>query len=589
MSWEAWLTLLVVAIAIGLMVREVVAPVMAMLGAAIVLLLAGVIDTPDAFSGFSNPAPLTIAALYVLAGAASKAGLMQPLVSTALGSGRSVRRGLARLLPTVATASSVLNNTPIVAVLVPEVEAWATRHGRAVSRYLMPMSFASILGGIVTLIGTSTNLVVSGLLAEETGNELGFFEITKIGLPVAIVGIGLLILLSPRLLRERRSARDNLTESAREFVVDMEVQRGGPLDGMTVDRAGLRQLAGVFLVQVMRDGESTAAVGPEFRLHGGDELRFVGKADDVVDLHSIPGLESLERDQFHGFDLARSSFFEAVVGASSPLVGRTLKESRFRSNYQAAVVAVHRAGHRIDAKLGEVPLRVGDTLVLLSDRGFRDRWRDRRDFLLVSPMAGAPATGHHLRVPVALIVLGVIALAATGAIPIIKAALLGVLVVIGFGILTPGEARRAIDLDVVLLIAAGFGVAKALTQSGLADQVASGLVSWFGSVGDIGVLLAIVIATILLTEAVSNTAAAVLVFPIAAEAVRATELELTAVAVAIAVAASASFLTPIGYQTNVMVYGPGGYRYTDYTRLGWPLTAVMVAGILIGVSLWWGL
>ncbi len=521
-SWEAWLTLLVIVVAIVLMVRELVAPVVAMLGAVIVLLLVGVIDTAEAFTGFSNPAPLTIAALYVLAGAASKAGLMQPLVSSALGTGESVRRGLARLLPSVAGASSVLNNTPIVAVLVPEVESWATRHGRAVSRYLMPISFASILGGIVTLIGTSTNLVISGLLAQVTGEELGFFEITKVGLPIAIVGIVLLIILSPRLLKERRSARDNLTESAREFVVDMEVQVGGPLDGVTVDKAGLRQLAGVFLVQVMREGESTAAVGPEFRLHGGDELRFAGKADDVVDLHSIPGLESLERDQFHGFDLARSSFFEAVVGASSPLVGRTLKESRFRSNYQAAVVAVHRAGHRIDAKLGEVPLRVGDTLVLLSDRGFRDRWRDRREFLLVSPMAGTPAAGHHLRLPVALIVLAVIALAATGALPIIKAALAGVLVVLGLRILTPGEARRAIDLDVVLLIAAGFGVAEALTKSGLALQIASGLVSWFGTLGDVGVLMAIVIATILLTESVSNTAAAVLVFPIATQAARST-------------------------------------------------------------------
>ncbi len=589
MSWEAWLTLLVVVIIIGLMVREIVAPVIAMLGAAIVLLLAGVVDTPEAFSGFSDPAPLTIAALYVLAGAASKAGLMQPLVAAALQTGESARQGLARLLPAVATASSVLNNTPIVAVLVPEIETWATRHGRAVSRYLMPLSFASILGGIVTLIGTSTNLVVSGLLAKATGEDLGFFEITKVGLPIAVVGIALLVLLSPRLLQERRSARDNLTESAREFVVDMEVRTGGPLDGVTVDAAGLRQLAGVFLVQVMRDDEPTAPVGPEFRLHGGDELRFAGKADDVVDLHSIPGLESRERDQFHGFDLARSSFFEAVVGASSPLVGRTLKESRFRSNYQAAVVAVHRAGHRIDAKLGEVPLRVGDTLVLLSDRGFRDRWRDRREFLLVSPMAGTPATGHHLRLPVALIILTVVVLAATGALPIIKASLLGVLIVLGFGILTPGEARRAIDLDVVLLIAAGFGVAEALTKSGLAGQIASGLVSWFGPMGDIGVLLAIVVATIVLTEAVSNTAAAVLLFPIATEAVAATDLELTAVAVAIAVAASASFLTPIGYQTNVMVYGPGGYRYTDYTRLGLPLTAVMVVGILVGVHLWWGL
>lgn len=588
MSWEAWLTLLVVVAAIGLMIRELAPPAVAMLGGAIVLLLAGVIDTPEAFSGFSNPAPLTIAALYVLAGAASKAGLMQPLVAATLGNGESVGRGLARLLPPVAAASSVLNNTPIVAVLVPEVETWAARHGRAVSRYLMPLSFASILGGIVTLIGTSTNLVISGLLAVETGEELGFFEITKVGLPIAVVGIALLIVLAPRILKARRSARDDLTESAREFVIDMVVTPGGPLDGATVNKAGLRQLAGVFLVQVVRDGEATDAVGPEFRLHGSDELRFAGKADDVVDLHSTPGLASLEVDHFHGFDFARSSFFEAVVGASSPLVGRTLKESQFRSSYQAAVVAVHRAGQRIDAKLGEVPIRVGDTLVLLSDRGFRDRWRDRRDFLLVSPMADAAAPAHHLRVPVAVIMVGVIILAASGLLPIIKASLLGVLAVLGLRILSPGEARRAIDLDVVLLIAAGFGMAAALTKSGLAEQIASGLVSWFGQIGDVGVLLAIVVATILLTESVSNTAAAVLVFPIATQAANATGLDLTAVAVSIAIAASASFLTPIGYQTNIMVYGPGGYRYTDYTRLGLPLTAVMVVGILVGVSVWWG-
>ena len=193
MSFDAWLTLAVTVLAIFLMVRELVPPVVAMLGAAIVLLLVGVIETEDAFSGFSNPAPITIAALYILAGAASKAGLMQPLVSATLGTDRTVRNGLARLLPPVAAASSVFNNTPIVAVMVPEIETWASRHGRSVSRYLMPLSFASILGGIVTLIGTSTNLVVSGLLAVETGSELGFFEITKIGLPIAAVGLVILV------------------------------------------------------------------------------------------------------------------------------------------------------------------------------------------------------------------------------------------------------------------------------------------------------------------------------------------------------------------------------------------------------------
>ncbi len=589
MTWEAWLTLLVIVVVIVLMVRELVPPAVAMLAAAVVLLLVGVIDASQAFSGFSNPAPLTIAALYVLAGAASKAGLMQPVVAATLGNRHSLRQELARLLPPVAAASSVLNNTPIVAVLVPEIEAWSARHGRPLSSYLMPLSFASILGGIVTLIGTSTNLVVSGLLGVETGRELGFFEITKVGLPIAIVGVAVLTLSAPRLLTVRRSARDDLTEAAREFVVDMVVTPGGPLDGATVDEAGLRRLAGVFLVQVARDGDLLAAIGPEFVLHGADELRFAGKADDVVDLQSIPGLESRERDQFHGFDLARSSFFEAVVGPSSPLVGQTLKQARFRSNYQAAVVAVHRAGQRIDAKLGEVPLRVGDTLVLLSDREFRDRWRDRRDFLLVSPMAGTTPPAVHLRLPVAAVIMGVVALAATSLMPILEAALLGVLVVLATRILTPGEARRAIDLDVVLLIAAGFGVAAALIESGLAGEIADGLVTTLGGLGGGGVLLAIILATIVLTEAVSNTAAAVLVFPIAAQAAVSTGLDLTAIAVAIAVAASASFLTPIGYQTNVMVYGPGGYRYTDYTRLGLPLTLLMILGILAGVAVWWGL
>ena len=588
MSGEAWLTAAVILVAVFLLVRELVPPVIAMLGAAIVLLLAGVTSSQEAFSGFSNEAPLTIAALYVLAGAASKAGLMQPLVTGTLRDGSSERAGLARLLPPIAGASSVMNNTPIVAVLVPEIETWAARHGRSVSKYLMPISFASILGGIVTLIGTSTNLVVSGLLAEETGQGLSFFEITKVGLPIAVVGLMVLIALSPHLLRDRRSARDSLTETAREFVVDMEVTSGGPLDGVSVDRAGLRHLAGVFLVQVERDHELISAVGPEFILHGGDALRFAGKADDVVDLQSIPGLVSREREQFHDFDLARSSFFEAVVGPSSPLVGRTLKQARFRSNYQAAVVAVHRSGHRIDAKLGEVPIRVGDTLVLLSDREFRDRWRNRRDFLLVSPMAGTPPPQNHLRLPVIAILIAVVGLAATGVWPILNAALLGVLVVLGFGILAPGEARRAIDLDVVLLIAAGFGVAAAMTSSGLAERMAVALVDSFGAFGKGGVLLAVILATVILTEAVSNTAAAVLVFPIASSASASVGLDVVAIAVAIAVAASASFLTPIGYQTNVMVYGPGGYRYTDYTRLGAPLTLLMIVGIMAGVATWWG-
>jgi di/tricarboxylate transporter len=589
MTAEAWTTLLVLAIAIFAMVRDLVPPAVAILGATIVLLLADVITTEEAFAGFSNPAPLTIAVLYILAAAAARTGLLQPLVASTLGRRRSVRGGLGRLLPPVGLASSVLNNTPIVAMLVPEVGNWATRHGRQPSRYLMPISFAAILGGTVTLIGTSTNLVVSGLL-EAAGHEpLGFFEITPVGLPIAVIGVGLVVLLAPLLLPDRPSTRDELTERMREFTVDMTVDRGGPLDGATVEEAGLRDLAGVFLVEVGRGEETIVPVAPTTRLHGDDTLRFVGRAGDVVDLHAMRGLRSGAADHMRRFDLERSNFFEAVVGATSPLIGKTLKEAGFRGAYGGAVVAVHRAGQRVDAKLGEVPLRVGDTLVVLSDEAFRERWMDRGDFLLVSRLGSSPMVATGKRPVAAAILAAVVLLAATGTVSVLKAALLGALAVIALRVLRPGEARAAIDLDVVLLIAGGFGLAAAMEKSGLAETIATGLVDSFGTVGSAGGLLGIVLATVLLTETVSNTAAALIVFPIAASASEALGYDLRGVAIAVAVAASASFLTPVGYQTNVMVYGPGGYRYTDYARLGAPLTVLAVTGIMIIVPLLWPL
>ncbi len=589
MSGEAWLTLLVLAVAIFTMVRDLVPPAVAILGATVVLMIADVITPEQAFAGFSNPAPITIAVLYILAAAAARTGLLQPLVASTLGGKRSVRQGLGRLLPPVALSSSVLNNTPIVAMLVPEVGNWATRHGRQPSRFLMPLSFAAILGGTVTLIGTSTNLVVSGLLEAGGHEPLGFFEITKVGLPVAVLGVGLLVLLAPRLLPDRPSTRDELTERMREFTVDMTVDRGGPLDGVTVEEAGLRDLAGVFLIEVARGDEAIVPVSPSTRLHGDDSLRFVGRAGDVVDLHTMRGLRSAAADHLRRFDLERSNFFEAVVGATSPLIGKTLKEAGFRGTYGGAVVAVHRAGQRVDAKLGEVPLRVGDTLVILSDENFRERWTDRGDFLLISRLGRSSMVASGKRLMAAAILIGVVLLAATGVVSVLKAALLGALAVLAFRVLRPGEARSAIDLDVVLLIAGGFGLAAAMESSGLAETIATGLVDSFGTLGSVGGLLGIVLATVVLTETVSNTAAALIVFPIAASAADALGYDLRGVAIAVAVAASASFLTPVGYQTNVMVYGPGGYRYTDYARLGAPLTALAVIGILVIVPWAWPL
>ncbi|MBW3632760.1 MAG: SLC13 family permease [Chloroflexi bacterium] len=587
MEIQAWITVLLVVALVVVLARELLAPAAAVFLVVVILLVVGVIDASEAFGGFANPAPITVAALYVLARAVEKTGALQPIVRAVLGQGDGRGKALARLLVPTAAASAFLNNTPIVAMLAPQVEEWASRRGLSPSLFLMPLSFATILGGVITVIGTSTNLVVSGLLVARGMDPLGIFELTWIGLPLAAFSVIGIVLLAPLLLPARRAAREDLGQEVRQFVVDMDVVAGGRLDGRSVAAGGLRHLQGVFLVQVERHGELIAPVSPGTVLRGGDSLRFVGRADLVVDLQRTRGLTMAEHAELPEFDPRRATFFEAVIGAASPLVGKTLREAGFRGAYQAAVLAIHRAGRRMEAKLGDVELRIGDTLLLLADAGFRDRWYDRRDFLLVSRLGGSmPASTRQAGV-VGLVALGIVLAAGSGMLPILEASLVGAGVLVLLGILTPGEARNAVDLDVVVLIGASFGVGAAIESSGLAAVLASGLITVGSQWGPLALLLGVVIATIVLTELITNNAAAVLIFPVALATATGAGLDPRPFAIAIAVAASASFLTPIGYQTNTMVYGPGGYRFGDYARLGAPLTVAVVVAIMVIVPIVW--
>ena len=585
MGWDAVVTVAVLCVTFFVLARDLAPPPATILGAVVLLLVFGVVTTEEAFAGFSNPAPITVAALYVLARAVEKTGALQPLVAVTLGKGTHARGSLLRLVVPTAAASAFLNNTPIVAMLVPQVTDWAERRGQSPSRYLMPLSFAAILGGVVTTIGTSTNLVISGLLEASGEEPLGMFEMAPVGVPVAVVGLFVVVALAPLLIPERRGARRNLDEEFREFVLNMLVTQGGPLDGKTVEDGGLRHLQGVFLVEIEREGELIAPVTPATVLRGQDRLVFVGKADLVVDLQAVRGLVSTEHEHTGGLDSARHTFFEAVIGEVSPLVGKTPKEISFRARYQAAVVAIHRSGHRVKGKLGEVRLRVGDTLLILGDPSFRDRWRDRNDFLLVSGLGGAPPVPSGKAWFVGVIAAVIVGGAALGLMPILHLSLLGAFALVAAGVLTPWDARLAVDLNVVVVIAAAFGLGAAMESSGLAAFLASSLVTALGGFGTVGVLVGLIAATILLLSLITNNAAAVLMFPIAVSAASSLGVAPRPFALAVAVAASASFLTPIAYQTNLMVYGPGGYRFSDYARLGGVVTLAVVPVIVAAVVL----
>ena len=589
MSFDLAITLAIIAASALAMVRDVLTPTGAILGAVVALLLAGVVSPQEALSGFSNPAPVTVAALYIVARAAERTGALQPLVRRTLGDRPGNRAGLMRLLAPVAGASALLNNTPIVAMLAPEVSEWAHRQGRPASWYLMPLSFAAVLGGTITLIGTSTNIVVSGLLEEAGMEPLGMFELTALGLPLTLCGLLVLVLAAPMLLPDRRGARQELEERAREFVFRMEIDRGGALDGKTVESGGLRHLSGMFLAEIERAGEVVAPARPDTLLKGGDHLIFVGRADDVWDLQRIRGLTSTEREHALAFDRPNHTYFEAVVSATSMLAGRTLKEVGFRSRYQAVVLAIHRSGERIHAQLGGVRIRHGDTLLLLADEGFSERWRDRSDFLLVSHLGGTPATDSTRSTYVVGVILAMILAASTGLLPMLNAALFAAMLMVAGKALTPTEARQAVDLDVILLIAAAFGLGAAMRSSGIADILAMGIVATSRSVGPVGMLLGVAVVSMILTELITNTAAAVLVFPIAISTAAAAGLDPRPFAVTVAIAASASFLSPVGYQTNTMVYGPGGYRFLDYLRLGIPMSLLVLLAVGLLVPAIYGL
>ena len=576
-----WITLAVLAVLVTVLFTERVPPAPAVLGATMILMLIGVITPDQAFAGFSNEAPIIIASLLIVARAVDVAGIMQPIVSRLFRGAQSSTGILARLLYPLAAISAFVNNTTLVALTIPAVVDISARRSLPASRFLMPVSYAAILGGVVTAIGTSTNLTVSGLLIEAGMPALGLFEPTLVGLPIAIAGVAAVIFLAPRVLPDRSPVGSTLADAGRDFTVTMRVEPGREADSVSVSDAGLRRLQGVFLVEIEREGRSIAPVGPDERLLGDDQLTFVGRVDNIVDLQRVRGLVSAEARQIGSLAGTVHAFYEVVVGGGGDLVGQTLKEVDFRARYDAAVIAIHRAGQRVNAKLGDVPMRVGDTLLVLADPAFRARWRDRPDFLVIASLSGISPRQPRRAWLVGAVGVGFVLATGSGLVPILQASIAAAIIVVATGVLTLRQARDAVDLQIVVLIASAFGLGAAVASSGLAEVVAGGLVNLMSPLGPIGALAAIMVATIILTELVSHNAAAALMFPIGLATAATLGADARPFVIAIMMGASLSFLTPLGYQTNLMVYGLGGYRFSDFSRVGVPLNVVTVTLSLV--------
>jgi len=574
--WQAVLTGLVMLVTLAALLFGQRGPDMAMIGGVVALLAAGVLSPGEALAGMSNEGMITVAALFVVAAAVERTGALAAVVDRVLGRPSTLSSAQLRTMLGPAAVSAFMNNTPVVALMVPAIRDWAKKHRLSVSKLLMPMNAAVVLGGLCTLIGTSTNVVVSGLLAAKTGRPLGMFDITALGVPLFAAGLVYLVIASRHLLKDRRPAV-GAGDDPRQYSLEMLVEPGSPLVGRSIEEAGLRGLEGLFLMEIDRGGHVIAAVGPTERLEAGDRLVFVGVVDSVVELQKIRGLRPAT-DQVFKLDDPRSerTLIEAVVSNTCPLIGRTVREGRFRSTYDAVVIAVARNGERLRMKIGDISLEPGDTLLLEASADFADHQRTNRDFYLVSAVRDSTPPRHE-RAWIACTVLAAMVLAATlELVPMVAAALVAGAVVVATRCISSDEARGAIEWESLLLIAASFGLARAMEKTGLAEAIARSTIAAAGEHPHV-VLAAIYLVTMLFTELMSNNAAAVLTFPIAWQTAADLGVNPVPFVMAVTVAASCGFATPMGYQTNLMIYGPGGYKFSDYVRFGGPLNLLVMA------------
>jgi len=588
MTFDALLTLIaLIGVFTALIVWRLPADAVLLTALALVL-VAGVVSPQQALSGFASEGLATVAALYVLVAGLRDTGATQWLASTWLGRPGSERAAQARVTLPAAGLSAFLNNTPVVAMMIPAISDWASKFGLSRSRLLMPLSYAAILGGCCTIIGTSTTLIVNSYLIEdENSRGLGFFEIAWVGLPIAVVGLLIMWLFGRWLFPDRQSISQQVADP-REYSVEMLVQPDGPLVGKTVEAAGLRHLAGSFLIEIRREGDVLPAVASSERLHENDRLVFIGVPDAVVELQKIRGLLPAT-DQVFKLDGPREqrTMVEAVVSESCPLVGRTIREGRFRNRYDAAVIAVARGGKRLTDKPGDIRLKPGDALFLEARPGFAERFRYSRDFYLVSRLSDSAPPRHEKALPALGVLAAMVLLATTGILTIFQAALLAAVGTLLLRCTSVANARRQVDWEVLIVIGAAFGLGAALSESGLAAGFADTLLALGGDRPWLSLGMVFLI-TVIFSAMITNNAAAIIMIPIAQASAEGLGVSFMPFAVAIMMAASASFLTPIGYQTNLMVFGPGGYRFTDYLRAGFPLTLATAAIALVLIPLVWG-
>ncbi|EKZ9179191.1 SLC13 family permease [Vibrio vulnificus] len=529
-------------------------------GAAFAAFMAGMSDLTAIAANFTNSSLLTLVLLILASTALEKTRLIS-WVSRSISEGRLLTV-VAKLGFSTAFLSSFTNNTAVVVSLIGAIKR---NRQHAPSKLLIPLSYAAIFGGTLTLIGTSTNLIINSFVEDAGLPSLSFFTPTLIGLAIVIGGVLVLIPLSYLLPDYDDQGQDELP-----YFLEAAVEPGSPLVGRSITENNLRALRKLFLAEVIRDGQTVPSVGPDFVLQAKDRLLFCGEVDSVSTLQEIPGLTLFGQQHLNG-----QNFVEVVVSSSATFCNKTLKSSRFRDRFDAVVVAIRRGHERLEGGLGNITLAAGDTLVVVPGKRFEaERQAHRKEFVLMNDLDSSALLDSHKSTLVLLGFMAVIAAALTGLVPIIKGLALYLLALVVFGIVQLNELRRRFPIDIVVIVGSALSIAQLMISSGFSERMGGMFIEAFNGWGVFGALVATYFVTLILTELVTNNAAAALAFPLGYSMALGYGVDPMPFIMAVLFGASASFISPYGYQTNLLVYSVGNYRLLDYLKIGVPISLV---------------
>ncbi|MCG8410412.1 MAG: SLC13 family permease [Bacteroidales bacterium] len=565
--------------------REILGAVFTFVIAVVTLGFFGILTPNEILSGFANEQIAVIILLLLLGDIIKQTAVVELLFDRIFRSARSYRGFLSRMTIIISTFSAFLNNTPLVAVMMPYVNSWCKRNEISPSKFLMPLSYAAILGGCVTLIGTSTNLIVNGMVVEQqiipNLKSLEIFDFAYVGIPMIIIGFIYLSFFGEKLLPSKENLLDEYIKNNREYLVEAEIKKNSQLIGKTVKETGLRRLKGLFLVEIIRNSFKITSVRSNMILQPDDILIFAGDTDNIADMIDselglrIPSVGMLHKKK-------QTEIVEVIVSRNSSMINKSVKDIRFRALFDAAVIAIHRNGERISGHIGDIDLKAGDVLLLFAGADFVSRSNHTQDFYFISKIKGF----KKLEASRIWILLGgtiiTILLAALNIISLFMGLVVLILVLIATKIANPKELHKSVDYKLALIIVMALSLGTAMIKSNAADLIADLLITVFLPLGKVGLLFGIYIITSFLAAYITNVASVAIIFPISLTMAANLNLPPTPFVLVVSFAAAANFMTPIGYQTNLMVYGPGGYTFKDFFRVGFPLTILYMI-VAIGI------